>query len=299
MNYKQKYLKYKNKYLNLKAGSDRAETKDFTIYTTGLADGYPGLADGYSGLADGYPGSESLASYWIKPDGIFDNILKLIPSNYRISIVHSDILHLRDEIELETELNGFFGLEDLKKDDRVISSTFTTAELNFEVISRQDIKSYIIIDIAHVFLYTSIQKQVIYQPYSGDQQTIMPLNVVYFGFPPYYISQILLHSTIFRISDEGYITTYIDRLIEIGYPFSVENPSNFITQFASRLREDLIKVTILGEMERRFGDYDGSDRWKEITNTIGHIIMSLLFTDGITPDVMYAIIYDEIQMIYL
>jgi len=311
MNYKKKYLKYKNKYLNLKAGSINRildDRKEFTIYTTGIGYKY---TQGSTSFEDLNP--DSLAFYWLKPDGILDNVLKLILPNYIIRIVHSDILFGETgegRKIIEDELHKLFSSHDTRVDTRVVSSMFTTGELIFELIANYNLDSYIIIDIAHIFTYTDIPKRVVYKSYDTtiENRTIHPLNVVYFGYPPDSSSQIILRSSIFKIDDEGNITTYIDKLLGLNY-YSQEqldhnqilnDPPYIIYHFTEKLRKLLNKHHPIEIMKQRFGDTDTSPRWKEISETIGNIIMSILFNQelNVSYDELLNIIYTQITRIY-
>ena len=81
MNYLQKYYKYKKKYIHLKnqtGGSSlvtNTENNIFTIYTTGLYD---------SGS------NTNLIDLW--NSDVRDNIINLIPENFRIRFIHYDPL---------------------------------------------------------------------------------------------------------------------------------------------------------------------------------------------------------------
>jgi hypothetical protein len=291
MNYKDKYLKYKNKYLNLKqhAGAmdiDGAINQpiydyDFTIYTTGIA---------YHCNMD-----DSLIARWHEPDGILENILRILPLNYRITIAHSDILEGvegEDKQVIEHSLNQYLGDEDPGKDPRIVLSTFTTEELDFNSISTQDLRSYIIIDIAHIFTYTDIEKIVIYN------ETNYRLNVVNIGFPNDLTSQCIFKSDFFRVLQNGDIVTYIDKMIQLRYQHNIDNlfelPENIITITLERLRRQLNSHFNMEEMIQRFGEHDLSERWLQIKREVGGLIILLLF-DNITYDVLYGQIYDYIQ----
>jgi len=217
MDYKLKYLKYKNKYLTLKKqiggnelirfnASPILAGRTFYIYTTGLA----------------YSKSFERWITYIR-NSIIDHIL----TDYdRIIIYHSDILFGEDHEEKNIE--AMFSYERFVQNDiehpKVHSSTFTYLSLPFqELHKRHSGRDYILLDCAHVIKYIlpeegrQYDNMVCLQLY-GQPHPSRPfhLNSVYFGVfgdeGERYNNMIMTHR-LFKVMGERVIT-YIKTLFD-------------------------------------------------------------------------------------
>ncbi len=238
MSYQEKYLKYKQKYLNLKR-MQRGGAKIFYIYTTGFADN----------------GTSNVAKEWVR--AFREKVLSLIPAKYdQIVILHSDplmgddiVLSMRDRIiETTREL--------LMTDftiDRVKSSEFTTEPINFRSLHRRhNSRDYIVIDSAHIFSYIDIKIVQNSDTYGRANEQIglspFPLNCIYPGYIPNrdvkgemnVPNNIMSTCDLFIINEDGSIITYIDKLIMNNIEHNPLNPDNFVLNIYKKIRKTII-----------------------------------------------------------
>jgi hypothetical protein len=194
--YKEKYLKYKSKYLNLKniiGGADEI----FTIYTTGTA---------------GIP-----LDFWMAENGILDNTLRLIPDRYnKIIINHTEINSTLSSNKLIDS--------DIKRSSntRTVTSTFTLVAFDFSTI--QEDKSYLIYDFAHLFKYIDENRVGHYVPGTEKDMEKENLNLVsiYFGGGgstnwgykmSILIRYIVQKTNFFRVESDGTVITFVNTII--------------------------------------------------------------------------------------
>jgi hypothetical protein len=236
MSYQQKYLKYKEKYLELKK-MQRGGAKTFYIYTTGFADN----------------GSNSVANEWVR--AFREKVLSLIPAIYdEIVILHSDpLMDIDPALRMRTieEANELL-MSDFTN-DRVNSSEFTTEPINFSSLHRKhDSRDYIVIDCAHIFSYIDIKIVRNANTYGRANEEIglspFPLNCIYPGFIPnrdingeiYVPNNILSTCDLFIVNKDGSIITYIDKLIMNNIGHDPNNPDYFVVNIYKKIRKPII-----------------------------------------------------------
>lgn len=246
MNYLQKYYKYKKKYIHLKnqtGGSSlvtNTENNIFTIYTTGLYD---------SGS------NTNLIDLW--NSDVRDNIISLIPENFRIKFIHYDPLVVWnldkakfEKIEnqgtittIKNELEDILQKKDMEN-NRVIESIFINEYFDINNINLE--KPYIILDIAHLFLYENKVKTVKKLDRSDNRE--YNINSVRFGYiGDGGIPLILAKSKLFEINNNGEVITYIDKMINSGIKFDGVYPSgviqNIYNEIKKKIKENIFRLT--------------------------------------------------------
>jgi len=216
----QKYLKYKNKYLELKnkiGGMMEEEENTFYIYTLGILN---------------WGVLNTILKYW---DDVFcAHICSLIPSRFtRIVIIHCDIFYTDATtswtITREQAIKLFnWRTDDFLKDDRIRVSTFQYTPLNFDEIRRRI--PYIIIDFAHAFRYT-ISLVTPITPAGSTRvnmhgESPLDLNILRFGYAGGGVigyrnnylegigNQQIGLTPLFRVNSNNTITTFINKLLD-------------------------------------------------------------------------------------
>ncbi len=242
--YKQKYLKYKNKYLELKQSVQLKRVQKggigpFYVYTTGIA---------YT-VGDSVPnnktGDPELVNFWVQR--FRARILELLPEYVdQIHFIHHDILLNEVDYTLPTDaqkqvitqrFNDLLQMSDMTSDDRVRSSVFTSEPLNFaEVESRPSL----VIDFAHIFSYAEHDVKTVY----ADSHRYS-ISSIYLGFlGENYLNDgfrtwNLLNIPMFSVQPNYEVETYIDKFVRLGYAFNNRNPQDFfnnkITEFRSQM----------------------------------------------------------------
>ena len=194
--YKEKYLKYKSKYLNLKniiGGADET----FIIYTSGIA---------------GIP-----LEFWMVGNGILDNTLRLIPDRYNKIIIN--------HTEINTKFNSTELIDsDMKRSTstRNVVSTFNSVAFDFSSIEGH--KSYLIYDFAHLFKYIDENHVGHYVPGTEKDMEKINLNLVsiYFGgggsiqwgYEMSILIRYIVQKTIFfRVEFDGTVITFVNTII--------------------------------------------------------------------------------------
>ena len=246
MNYLQKYYKYKKKYIHLKnqiGGSslvNNNENSIFTIYTTGLYD---------SGS------NTNLIDLW--NSDVRDNIISLIPENFRIKFIHYDPLVVWnldkakfEKIEnqgkittIKSELEVILQKKDMEN-NRVIESIFINEYFDINNINLE--KPYIILDIAHLFLYENKVKTVKKLDRSDNREyNINSVRFDYIGEGG--IPLILAKSKLFEVNNNGQVLTYIDKMISNGIEFGGDYPSkviqNIYNEIKKKIKENIFRLT--------------------------------------------------------
>jgi hypothetical protein len=234
--YKEKYLKYKSKYLNLKniiGGADEI----FTIYTTGTA---------------GIP-----LDFWMAENGILDNTLRLIPDRYNKIIIN------------HTEINSTFSINKLIDSDikrscntRTVTSTFTQVAFDFSTI--QEDKSYLIYDFAHLFKYIDenrVGRCGVYTEKDMEKiNEILNLVSIYFGgggstkWGPkmsILIRYIVQKTNFFSVESDGSVITFVNTIIT-----RLKNKFNELKARSALYEENPLEILInIGNNIRVSEDY--------------------------------------------
>jgi hypothetical protein len=244
MNYQEKYLKYKGKYLSLKSQIGGIYDT-FYIYTTGIAE---------------WGHLDRSLKLW--NDTLCKQICDIIPRNFtKIHIVHSDILKgVPEEKKDEIFANILDKIEiDLVIDPRIVDSNFQTEPLDFAAISIQS-NPYIIIDIAHLCKYVqdefsshNITRAFIAGAYGEPQGEPMNLNVIYLG----YMGGDLINTSFFRVNEDNTITTYINKLLDASRfdVFDLYDPNLKVNSIFSNIQRK-----IWTDLRAKNGNLDKYDR---------------------------------------
>lgn len=228
------------------------QDKLFHVYTTGLSNW------------QSQEGNQNIIEKWNSE--VIVNIIKLIPTEYKICFRHFDPLVSIDLINISNEERlkeidriKTFLLQNFE-DDRVIGSVFIDKYLNLEEL----IPPYIILDFAHIFVYTdtmhTVQK-IIETPsgeFKGDGQDLL-INSVRFGFIGDPNPLQLAKSKIFEIQEDGTVKSYIDKMIEINNNNGFTNPDDRIFKFNSINPDEIIydiKNKIIDNVKQMFPVYE-------------------------------------------
>jgi hypothetical protein len=265
MDYLKKYHKYKRKYVHLKNQTggtslvNNNENSIFTIYTTGLYDS----------------SNKNLINLW--NSDVRDNIISLIPENFRIKFIHYDPLVVwnNDKAKFEkienqgtittikSELEDILQKKDMEN-NRVTESIFTNEYFDINKINLE--KPYIILDIAHLFLYENKVKTV--KKLDRSDNIEYNINSVRFG----YIGEggiplILAKSKLFEVNNNGQVITYIDKMINSGIKFNGIYPSdaiqNIYNEIIKQIKKNIFNFT---------GIKDTVDNDEIVKNCVSNIV---------------------------
>jgi hypothetical protein len=235
INYKEKYLKYKTKFLNLKGGGC---LDVFYIYTTGVI---------------GWSNECAILQYWTESKipgykSIFNVIEKNIPEKITtIYIIHSDPLYIdNSNKESKKKESALKKINDImikpiesNVPKRKVISKFTTELLDFNLIKSWPLP-YLIIDFGYIFTHTQIPKQVKY-----DELTYDNLNVVYFGSinsEQDYNKYFDIFNSKFFVVNANTVTTYIEKLQSLPeFKDNDQDKNNIAFEFTNEYCEYLKK----------------------------------------------------------
>jgi hypothetical protein len=255
--YKEKYLKYKSKYLNLKniiGGADEI----FTIYTTGIAYG-------------------DISKFWDQ-NKILDNTLRLIPKRYnKIIINHTEI----DKNFNSTELIA----SDMRSSTltRNIVSTYTPIAFDFSSIEEH--KSYLIYDFAHLYRYIN-ENHVGYYALESEsgKKNRLELVSIYFAFAgslnkndnkSILVKYIVQKTDFFTVKEDGTVITFVNTL-KIG----LKDEFNKLEKRYNRIIEDPLEIIIIlgNELKNKFFQSEKNKDGELINNkNIRISVMTQLF----------------------
>ena len=229
---KSKYLKYKNKYLNLKGGNPSINSQEkillssesslstdtFYVYTTGIND------------------DVRLIDMWF--DILCNSVLSCIPKNFgKIVIEHYDPVELKlgSATNIRQEL-----IIRLKRSDQV----FIPKELPIKNLKNP----HIVIDMAHIFGYYPNEENKYDAYWSGyydhgytkDTHTTLGIKSIYIGFDRTDIAKCKL----FKVTPDGKVRTFIDNLIDLGLlplesQYIENNIDNLVKKLIKRKLENL------------------------------------------------------------
>ncbi len=321
MDYKEKYLKYKSKYITLKnminqnminqkGGNEIQrfnrrpvrEGRTFYIYTTGMD----------------YDRSFERWHMYIR-NHIIDNLLQ----DYdRVIIYHSDVLYYIKDGDEDMKISRIFEHEQhIERDVRhpkVHSSTFTYLPINFqELDARHHGRDYILFDFAHVIKYVlpnegEPYENLVYVQLYGTHRRSAPfrLNSVYVGVigNEEHHNHIIMTGRVFSVRD-GIVITYIKKLFDNHhYLFTrtelyINLPQLIYEPTLARVKKELERI-----WRERYGglfntngraDFDGiyiplitSD------NSPINMILNLYLEDDIQEDTIYEIVLSEYSPVF-
>jgi len=181
----------------------------FHIYTTGIIN--------WANDAHREDGHNLIRS-WV--NSTRNNIIDRVPPHFKISIHHYDPLYSGsnqpigepDRMHIITQINDNL-LEQDRQHPRVVNVEFLDKPLDLQQIQEIQLP-YIIVDLAHIFLYPPIPFTVSigghYEEATCENMQINSLRFGYLGDP---ISFALSISDIVHIGDDGNVETWIDRMI--------------------------------------------------------------------------------------
>ncbi len=202
----------------------------FTIYTTGICN--------WASFGDS---NQNLIQIWNRE--VRDNILRKIPANFRINIIHYEPLKKIDsEGSFKDDPENFRMILDYVNRELIIKDfsnpRIENSEFKIEEFTTNGLQNpYIVLDFAHIYEYPY---RVNYVKISGQpDETAIRLNCVRFGFLGNYSSQALSRGPVFQISDTGVVTTYIDRMINLGIQFPQYEPVDYLIAIAARVKVEI------------------------------------------------------------
>ena len=215
INFKNKYLKYKEKYLELKNTNLIGGDPDtFYLYVTGIADGF---SYGYQYL-----------EYW--NETLKRKIIEKIPDNFtKIEITYYDPLDygadLTNREEIITECTSKLDVPC----NRVVKNEFIAE--NFPIPFEFGEKKYLIVDLAHIFAYTSTPGKVLYDAteynyhvlylgYLGEEQTNYGYN-----------NRAIVDEEFLTITPDGNVETWIDKFTSLKYTIDPHNVTDLFSKF--------------------------------------------------------------------
>lgn len=179
----------------------------FTIYTTGITN-----------WAEDNRSYHDIIYQWISGN-ILNNIVRYIPDRFRIYVKHYDPMD---------DLGGAEHMWDGKSIDKYIDSKITNGLIPIDITIRQVISSefikdvlpigdilyqsgqHVIIDFAHIF---NIGYMVGVVNISGEE---LPLNVIRIYPENEFDINTLQSSQLLEVSDDNKVTTFIDKMKELG-----------------------------------------------------------------------------------
>ena len=205
----------------------------FRIYTTGIANWSP---------------SESLIPAWI--EGFYGNIIRKIPPRYtRIEIYHyAYLIDMHGNIKSQEEYSLQFRdlVESDKRVPRVQSSNVIVepfVHTNFTNLSND----CLIVDMAHLYNHPKGSEGIVtlnnsYSEEPPSEETIK-MNVLRFGYAEVGIyNYIASQCNLFKVNDDGSVTTFIDIMRQTGIDFRIDEPIEIITDIITNCNTLFSKV---------------------------------------------------------
>jgi hypothetical protein len=256
MDYKQKYLKYKQKYTILKTqigkgfgfcvredvnevyitytkpDMDKVPDIDFTIYTTGMSDW----------------GSNSVANKWNSK--LRKNILDKLPDDFKVEIIHIDPIydgetnnHVVNHKEIG-KITGELLCQSDKLHQKVYKTTFTTDVNCIKWDYLHAVSNYLVIDSAHIFHYphkagyvtlgqAEFKLHALYPGYIGGNATPE-------GIPEDILCDLVLFNYM-NIDGQISLTTYVDNMIEQNNVFDDYDPLSGVRKMCTIIKKELEK----------------------------------------------------------
>ena len=211
----------------------------FVIYTTGIANW--GFFD-----TPEQP-EQNLIKQW--NNGIREFLIAKIPEKFEVEIIHYDPL---DSIKLEyiEEVINYIkkNLIDVEK-SKEIESQFIKDYLELELLDGK--KNYFVYDMAHIFQYSNKKNTV--TVFGDEQKREFEINSLRTGFIgedkiPYYLS---LEEFVIDINNDGTVTTYIDRFIDLNIPIDNNRPERIFEDINEKIIRN-IETILMQELDKKF-----------------------------------------------
>jgi hypothetical protein len=263
--FKNKYLKYKNKYLNLKKQLG-CNLFNFYIYTTGIAD---------------WGMNPNLANFWVNT--LQDIVIKHIPDVYKyIYIKHYDpIGSIEPSQNLPMNIKNFIqnDIQNLlirkMEDPRIKENTYIMDYLPIDEINTfvnspefsSNFHNHIIIDMGHIFTY--IINKPSYVLFNNKEYQLHSIYIGYFGNTierPGEISDTWnLDIKLFSINRQNQLETFIDKFIQNKYIFNVNLPTDFFREILNNYKLKILfplTKTVCGKIDDNFDNYYNNNQQK-------------------------------------
>lgn len=312
MDYSTKYLKYKEKYINLKNNLTNkiggvTRNKTFYIYTTGVSE---------------WESFDKTLKFW--SDVICGKICSLIPQRFNdIQILHSDILldfnneikPIEEKDKISSTINQLL-ISDFSIDSRISQSLFTYDPLNFNEIKLNT--PYIIIDFAHIFRYTGIPIQItpnestqVYiaghygEQVQGNETETYNLNVIYLGYigmeqvrDSRRNNRMISYFNFFRVNDDDTITTFFNKVLDRNRftelkIMELHDPSEKIDNIFTRIRYKIEDEFIKNKKNLFESDFifdDKNNQFKIVSDIMNFIMNTDMVEDDIINYISHQII---------
>lgn len=262
------------KYNIIYGGSYIPEKPIFHIYTTGIVNWGQFDEDG-----------QNLINKW--KDGILQNIVGKIPTNFNIRIHHYDPLNdigLEDKTRIMSYINDNLIQYD-NQFDRIISSEFNAEAFNESFVDRE--QPYLVFDMGHVYSFLPIVGQVKNGGTYGEEPSEpVQLHVLRTGFVGNNETAFdLARSDSFRINEAGVVRTFTDQIIDNSdYELIDYEPSDYINDMVDPIRiiiENAI-IELTGKKYLEIYDFSKTFIQKNRT-TIVNLIINRIW-NNIHPD---------------
>jgi hypothetical protein len=280
------------KYNIIYDGSYTPEKPIFHIYTTGIVNWGQFDEDG-----------QNLINKW--KDGILQNIVGKIPTNFDIRIHHYDPLNdigLEDKTRIMSYINDNLIQYD-NQFDRIISSEFNAEAFNESFVDRE--QPYLVFDMGHVYSFLPIVGQVKNGGTYGEEPSEpVQLHVLRTGFVGNNETAFdLARSDSFRINEAGVVRTFTDQIIDNpDYELIDTEPSDYIDNMVNLIRPR-IEDAIIGMTGKKYLEiYEFSNTFIQnnrttIVNLIINRIWNNMHPDQIKDEVIQSIMSDNIEKI--
>jgi hypothetical protein len=243
--------RYKINYFNKsRGGAVQLQDDIFHIYTTGIANW--GDFDSYD---------QNLVNLW--NERLRDLIISKIPSKFNIKLYHFDPIFtikegygavLLEEGVQRNSIKEYINNNLIPYDygnNRVISSEFNDMPLNLNIPN-----PHLIIDLGHVFRYPNkdsnnvklVESLVnIAGNYNENAGELLNLKALRTGFLGNAFGSLFSYADTFRVSEEGTVKTFVDKLIELDYDYNINEPADFIEKIFKDI--DIMLINKLKEIK--------------------------------------------------
>ncbi len=225
------------KYNIIYGGTSIIKKQVFHIYTTGIIN-----------WGQFEKEEDNLIKKW--NDGILQNIVGKIPTNFDIRIYHYDPLNdirLEDKPRIIDYINYNLIQYDKQESDRVISSEFHAEAFNESFVER--LHPHLVFDMGHVYRFLHIVGQVKNGGWYGEEPSEpVQLHVLRTGFVGNSETAFdLARSDSFTINEVGVVRTFTDQIIDNpDYELIDTEPSDFINYM---IDNDTTKDTITHKLK--------------------------------------------------
>ena len=245
-----RYKIFYNQNAGSSSSSSSSSNNTYNIFTTGIVNWFVFHDD-----------EQNLINFW--NNELKNIIISKIPSNFtEVKIYHYDPIfeignkkipegRKRDEIK-------YYVYENLIPEDfaidRVSHSEFNDKELDIDRIQKKN-QPYIVLDFAHIFSYIRERNHVTYANYYGEglNQDRLQLNVLRTGFIGNGFGRDFSKANTFIINPDGSSYTYIDKMIDLGIDYNINEPQKYFEEIVKEVDNLIIdKIKELKEVDSMF-----------------------------------------------